>query len=41
MEVMLTKKSCSQDQENTNQQNFHGFKTKLQDTFWCLLEQFH
>ena len=25
----IIKKSRSQDQENTNQQNFHDFKTKL------------
>ena len=37
----MRKSLVLQDEENTNQQNFHGFKTKLQGTFWCLLEQFH
>ena len=38
MAVML-RKSRSQDQENTNRQNFYGFKIKLQCAFWCFLKQ--
>ena len=37
----VEKKSHSRDRENTSQQNFHGLKTKHQDTFWCLLKQSH
>ena len=42
MEVKLGKiLVLMRDQDNTNQRNFHGFRTKLQDTFWSFREKFY